>query len=137
MNFLFQKTTKWIECLPIPQLAPVTMTYFPVRSLPINICSAVELPSNFCFKSLLPLDPGALSSTANAKRGSVYVVFWLIWLKCKITTNINSSNYTMFSEYYFIHILRFYLFIFWWLVRVFFIRIRGFVLISSQMIISR
>ena len=77
-------TAKWWDPLssvslsPIPELAPVTMAYFPVRSRPRMTWSAVLLASKRC---LMWLTSSPRSSTANARRGSVYVVLPLMWLQ--------------------------------------------------------
>lgn len=62
---------------PMPVLLPVTMTTLALRSRPWSTASAVADESNFC---LITSSLSSFSSTANASRGSVYVVFLLMWL---------------------------------------------------------
>lgn len=58
-------------CIPIPLLAPVTTTTFPVRSSPFNTCMAVEYPSSLFVLFLVKIW---------ASLGSEYVVRLLMTL---------------------------------------------------------
>ena len=72
IHLSYFKMPQWrAQGLPIPELAPVTMAYIPVRSRPCITCMAELPPSNFCLIIFLSSRSSFFSSLAKARRGSV------------------------------------------------------------------